>query len=65
MVVSKATVGYLSLPRAFEEVEQLIELSCRKSEPEMLVDPTKGGHSPPSTENRGIRCVDLAGLQML
>lgn len=65
MIVSKVSVGYLSLPLAFEEVEQLMELSCRKSEPEMLLDPTKGGHSPPSSENRGNRCVALAGLQML
>lgn len=62
MIVSKVSVEYPSLPLAFEEVEQLMELSCRKSEPEMLLDPTKGGHSPPSTENRGNRCVALAGL---
>lgn len=64
LIVSKVSVEHLSLPRAFEEVEQLMELSCRKSEPEMLLDPTKGGHSPPSPDNRGNnRCVALAGLQ--
>ena len=50
-----------------------MELSCRKSEPEMLLDPTKGGHSPPSSENRGNRCspswptdayADQAGLKL-